>query len=84
MDGKPTPITTNELFSGKKVVLFSVPGAFTPTCSAKHCPGFGIIANKLKEHGVDTVACVAVNDVFVMDAWGENLKVNGKILMLGL
>lgn len=83
MDGKPTPITTEEIFAGKKVVLFSVPGAFTPTCSQQHCPGFGQSAKKLKDNGIDTVACVSVNDVFVMHAWGEHLNVTDKILMLG-
>src|SRR5690606_3133857 len=62
----PQPLPTNELFSGKKVVLFSVPGAFTPTCSAKHLPGFVENADQLKAKGVDTIACMAVNDVFVM------------------
>ena len=83
VDGKPTPITTSELFAGKKVVLFGVPGAFTPTCTNDHCPGFRQSAAKLKEAGIDTVACVSVNDTFVMQAWGEHLNIDGKIIMLG-
>ena len=77
----PKPLTTDELFGGKKVVLFSVPGAFTPTCSAKHLPGFIEHADEILGCGVDTIACVAVNDVFVMNAWGKNAKAD-KILML--
>jgi peroxiredoxin len=78
----PEPVSTDELFGGKKVVLFSVPGAFTPTCSAKHLPGFVQSADKLKSLGVDTIACMAVNDVFVMNAWGESSKATGKVQML--
>jgi peroxiredoxin len=78
----PEPVTTNALFGGKKVVLFSVPGAFTPTCSAKHLPGFVNNIDQLKAKGVDTVACMAVNDVFVMKAWGESAKAAGKVEML--
>ena len=63
-------VTTDQLFKGKTVVLFSVPGAFTPTCDAKHLPGYVDKAAAIKAKGVDTVACMAVNDVFVMDAWG--------------
>jgi len=77
----PKPLTTADLFGGKKVVLFSVPGAFTPTCSAKHLPGFIEHADQILARGVDTIACVAVNDVFVMNAWGKNAKAD-KILML--
>ena len=71
----PGAISTDELFSGKKVVLVSVPGAFTPTCSMNHLPGFVEQAEALKAEGVDTVACMAVNDVFVMHAWGKDRNV---------
>ncbi len=80
-DGKPAPLTTADLFGGKKVVLFSVPGAFTPTCSAKHLPGFVDHVEKLLDKGVDTIACMAVNDVFVMNAWGKSAHAD-KIVML--
>jgi len=75
-------ISTDDLFGGKKVVLFSVPGAFTPTCSAKHLPGFVQKADEFKAKGVDTVACMAVNDAFVMDAWGKDQSVGDKVMML--
>ena len=78
----PKDVTTDELFKGKKVVLFSVPGAFTPTCDAKHLPGFVQLADQIKAKGVDTIACMAVNDVFVMNAWGKHSNVGDKILML--
>ena len=78
----PAPITTQELFGGKKVALFAVPGAFTPTCSAQHLPGFVGHADAIKGKGVDTVACVSVNDAFVMAAWGEDRDVGDKVLML--
>jgi peroxiredoxin len=78
----PQKITTDELFKGKTVVLFSVPGAFTPTCDAKHLPGFVELADQIKKKGVDTIACTAVNDVFVMNAWGKLAGVGDKILML--
>ena len=78
----PGATSTNELFSGKKVVFFSVPGAFTPTCSAKHLPGFVEYAETLSGKGVDTVACMSVNDVFVMDAWGKDQNVGDKVVML--
>ncbi|MBL6716684.1 MAG: peroxiredoxin [Pseudomonadales bacterium] len=67
----PQDLTTEALFAGKKVVLFAVPGAFTPTCSLAHLPGFVALADKIKEKGVDTIACLSVNDAFVMDAWGK-------------
>ena len=79
----PAPISTSELFGGKKVVLFAVPGAFTPTCSAKHLPGFKQLAPELKAKGVDTIACLSVNDAFVMKAWGEDQAVGDDIIMLG-
>jgi len=78
----PETITTEQLFSGKKVVLFAVPGAFTPTCSAKHLPGFVEKADAIKAKGVDTIACLAVNDAFVMSAWGKSASADGKVLML--
>jgi peroxiredoxin len=74
-------MSTAELFGGKKVVLFSVPGAFTPTCSAKHLPGFVERADEILGKGVDTIACMAVNDVFVMHAWGKSAKAD-RIQML--
>ena len=77
----PKPVSTDELFGGKKVVLFSVPGAFTPTCSAKHLPGFVEKADEFKARGVDTIACMAVNDVFFMNAWGKSANAD-QIAML--
>jgi len=78
----PGALTTDELFSGKKVVLVSVPGAFTPTCSMNHLPGFVDQADALLARGVDTIACMAVNDVFVMHAWGKDRAVGDKVRML--
>ena len=78
----PNEVSAAELFGGKKVVLFSVPGAFTPTCSAKHLPGFVQNADAIKGKGVDTIACMAVNDAFVMGAWGHHQSVGDKVLML--
>jgi peroxiredoxin len=78
----PVALTTEQLFKGKKVVLFSVPGAFTPTCDARHLPGFVQHAADFKAKGIDTVACMAVNDVFVMKAWGKASAVDDKVLML--
>lgn len=75
-------VTTDSIFKGKTVVLFSVPGAFTPTCDAKHLPGFVQHAADFKAKGVDTVACMAVNDVFVMNAWGKASSVGDSVLML--
>lgn len=81
-DKGPGSATSDEFFNGKKVVLFSVPGAFTPTCSAKHLPGFIDHADAIKAKGVDTIACLAVNDVFVMGAWGKHAGAEGKVTML--
>jgi peroxiredoxin len=67
----PKPISSDELFAGRKVVLFALPGAFTPTCSASHLPGFVANADKIKAKGVDAVVCLSVNDAFVMSAWGK-------------
>lgn len=78
----PKDLSTDELFKGKLVVLFSVPGAFTPTCDAKHLPGFVQLADQIRAKGVDTIACMAVNDVFVMNAWGKAAGVGDRILML--
>ena len=81
-DDGPEAISTGELFGGKKVLLFSVPGAFTPTCSARHLPGYVDNAATIKDRGVDTIACMAVNDVFVMDAWGKSADAHNDVLML--
>ena len=81
-DGKGADMTVSELTKGKKVALFAVPGAFTPTCSAKHLPSFKDKAAELHAKGVDTIACVSVNDVWVMDAWGRDQKVGDDIIML--
>jgi peroxiredoxin len=78
----PAPISTDEVFKGKRVALFAVPGAFTPTCSAKHLPGFKEQAEAIKGKGVDTIACVSVNDVFVMKAWAKDQGIGEEILML--
>ena len=81
-DSGPGGMSTDDLFSGKKVVLVSVPGAFTPTCSMNHLPGFVDQADALRAKGVDTIACMAVNDVFVMDAWGKDRGVGDDVVML--
>ena len=78
----PQPIDSEEYFGGRRIALFSVPGAFTPTCSARHLPGFVERAEELKSKGVDEVACVAVNDAFVMQAWAESADAVGKVTML--
>ena len=78
----PGSLSTNDLFAGKKVVLVSVPGAFTPTCSMNHLPGFVDNAEALTTKGVDTIACMSVNDVFVMSAWGKDREVGDKVQML--
>jgi len=78
----PESVSTEDLFKSKKVVLVSVPGAFTPTCSMNHLPGYIEHADALATKGVDTIACMAVNDVFVMSAWGEDREVGDKVLML--
>ncbi|HEY8352752.1 MAG TPA: peroxiredoxin [Sphingomonadales bacterium] len=81
-DNGPEPVNTRDLFAGKKVVLFSVPGAFTPTCSAKHLPGFVAKADDIRAKGVDDIICIAVNDVFVMNAWGKDQGAKGKVTMI--
>ncbi len=81
-DNGPRDLSTAELFNGKRVVLFSVPGAFTPTCHAKHLPGYLSLGAQLHAKGIDTIACMAVNDVFVMSAWGKASNVGENVLML--
>jgi peroxiredoxin len=81
-EGGIQDVSTDQLFAGKKVVLFAVPGAFTPTCSAKHLPGFVDRAAELKAKGVDAVVCLSVNDAFVMGAWGKDQKVADKVAMV--
>ncbi len=78
----PRDVTTDELFGGKKVALFAVPGAFTPTCSESHLPGFLARAEEIRAKGVDTIACIAIHDAFVMAAWGRDRSVGDQILML--
>lgn len=80
--GGPEPKTTADVFGGRTVALFAVPGAFTPTCSARHLPGFVDKADELKAKGVDAVACVSVNDVFVMDAWAKSQNTGTRVTML--
>jgi peroxiredoxin len=81
-DDGPTPVRTGELLGKGRVVLFAVPGAFTPTCSDYHLPGFVLRAEDLKAKGVDTIACISVNDAFVMGAWGRDRNVGSNVLML--
>ena len=78
----PGGISTDEIFSGKKVAVFGLPGAFTPTCSAKHLPGYVQNADALKAKGIDTIVCLSVNDAFVMGAWGTDQNVGDNVLML--
>ena len=82
-DGRPNAVTTAELFGGKKVVLFAVPGAFTPTCSQAHLPGYVVNADAIKAKGVDSIVCLSVNDAFVMGAWGQQQGAAGKVMMVG-
>lgn len=77
----PKPITTDDIFGGKKVVLFAVPGAFTPGCSNTHVPGYVVHVDDIKAKGVDTVACVSVNDAFVMGAWGQSQNAEHLLLL---
>ncbi len=81
-DEGPVDVSSDDYFKGRTVALFSVPGAFTPTCSAKHLPGFVDSAEQLKSKGVDEIACTAVNDAFVMGAWGKSAAADGKVTML--
>ncbi|HCR66072.1 MAG: peroxiredoxin [Oceanicaulis sp.] len=78
----PQPMSTDDVFAGKRVALFAVPGAYTPTCSAKHLPGFIEKASELQAKGVDRIACTSVNDVFVMGAWGKDQGAGAAVLML--
>jgi peroxiredoxin (alkyl hydroperoxide reductase subunit C) len=78
----PREVSTDDLFKGKRVVMFAVPGAFTPTCSAKHLPGFVQNVDAIKAKGVDNIICVAVNDAFVMGAWGKDQGTGDKVIML--
>ncbi len=78
----PKPMTTAEVFQGKKVALFAVPGAYTPTCSKQHMPGFVERVAELKAKGFDTIACTSVNDIFVLTSWAKDTGADGKILML--
>ena len=78
----PQPIDSEDYFRGRRIALFSVPGAFTPTCSARHLPGFIDKADEMRGKGVDEIACIAVNDAFVMQAWGESSGATGKVTML--
>ena len=81
-DAGPTPIASQDLLGGKTVVLFAVPGAFTPSCSNQHLPGFVAQAEALRAKGVDSVVCLAVNDVFVLDAWSKQQGAGGKVMMV--
>jgi glutaredoxin/glutathione-dependent peroxiredoxin len=81
-DNGPQPVSTDELFKGRTVALFSVPGAFTPTCSAKHLPGYVEHADDLKARGIDEIVCISVNDAFVMGAWGKQAGAENKVTML--
>jgi len=78
----PVEISSDELFAGKRVAAFAVPGAFTPTCSLEHLPGFVRRANDIKARGIDLIVCLSVNDVFVMDAWGKDQNVGDKVMMV--
>ena len=77
----PVGMSTADIFDGKKVVLFAVPGAFTPTCSMAHLPGFVVHVDEIKSKGVDTVACMSVNDVFVMNAWGQSANAEHLVML---
>ena len=79
-DGKPSPKSRDDLFAGKKVVLFAVPGAYTPTCSLAHLPGFVVKADEIFAMGVDSIVCLSVNDVFVMDAWGQDKNADALVM----
>ncbi len=80
-DGRPAAVKTSELFAGKKVVAFAVPGAFTPTCSQAHLPGYVVHADAIKAKGVDSIVCISVNDAFVMDSWGKNSNAEALVMV---
>lgn len=80
-DGRPTPVTTADLFGGKKVVAFAVPGAFTPTCSQAHLPGYVVKADEIKAKGVDSIVCISVNDAFVMGSWGDAANAENLVMV---
>jgi len=82
ISGSSSETTTDEIFRGKKVVMFALPGAFTPTCTASHLPSYVVKHNEIKAKGVDTIACLSVNDQFVMKAWGESQNTDGNILLI--
>jgi peroxiredoxin len=82
VEGKPSQVSLGELSHGKRIVAFAVPGAFTPTCSMKHLPGFVEQAQAIRGKGVAEVVCISVNDAFVMDAWGKQSQAGGKVRML--
>ena len=79
-DGRPSATTSDDLFKNKKVVLFAVPGAFTPTCSQAHLPGYVVNADKIKAKGVDSIVCLSVNDAFVMDSWGKSANASELVM----
>lgn len=81
-EGKPTPKTTQDLFGGKKVVVFAVPGAYTPTCSQAHLPGYVVNADAIKAKGADSILCISVNDAFVMGSWGDDKNAE-ELIMVG-
>ena len=83
LEKDPKEVSIKEIVGNEKVILFGLPGAFTPTCSAKHLPGFVIAIDQLKKKGIKKVVCISVNDPFVMDAWGRTHNVQNKILMVG-
>ena len=82
VDGAPTPVLSTDLGAGRKIVVFAVPGAFTPTCSAQHLPGFVARADEIRALGVEEIVCVSVNDAFVMNAWGESQNAAGRVRMV--
>jgi len=82
IDDQVETLSSDDLFSGKKVVLFALPGAFTPTCSASHLPGYVVHSDQLFDKGVDRIVCLSVNDAFVMEAWGKQHNVDDRVMMI--